>query len=79
MSTLMPFLLYTKGLEHIDTGKAALLTFVEPAVATIISVTVFHEEFTRYIGIGIVLVILSIVVVNYQKDLLKFSRYSAGN
>ena len=68
LSTLLPFLLYTKGLEHMDTGKAALLTFVEPVVATIIGIIVFHEIFTRYIAIGIVLVVLSIVVINYHQN-----------
>lgn len=71
LSTLLPFLLYTKGLEYMDTGKAALLTFVEPVVATIIGLTVFHEVFTGYIAIGIVLVVLSIVVINYQQNRIK--------
>lgn len=68
LSTLLPFLLYTKGLEHMDTGKAAVLTFVEPMVATIIGTTVFKEVFTRYTAIGIVLVISSMILINYRKD-----------
>lgn len=68
LSTLLPFLLYTKGLEHMDTGKAAILTFVEPMVATIIGITVFKEVFTKHIAIGILLVISSIILINYQKS-----------
>ncbi|MBU5440101.1 DMT family transporter [Tissierella sp. MSJ-40] len=57
LSTLLPFLLYTKGLEHMDTGKATILTFTEPIVATVIGTTVFQEVFTRYTAIGIALVV----------------------
>lgn len=34
VSTLAPFLLYTTGLSHMETGKAAVLTFSEPVMAT---------------------------------------------
>ncbi|HBC92529.1 MAG TPA: EamA family transporter [Pelotomaculum sp.] len=64
LSTLFPFLLYTKGLEHMETGKAALLTFVEPMVATIISAIVFHESFLLNNAIGIVMIVLSIIILN---------------
>lgn len=67
LSTLLPFLLYTKALEHMDTGKASILTFVEPMVATIIGITVFKEIFTKYIAMGILLVISSMILINYQK------------
>ena len=68
VSTLTPFLLYTKGLEHMETGKAALLTFVEPMVATIISALVFRESFTLNNAIGIVLIISSIIVLQYRSE-----------
>ena len=45
-STLTPFLLYTKGLEHMEISKAALLTFVEPSVGMLVSVLVFKEYFS---------------------------------
>lgn len=68
LSTLMPFLLYTKGMNSMETGKAALLTFVEPIVATILGVTVFQEVFTKYTAIGIVLVISSMLLITNQKS-----------
>jgi len=67
LSTMLPFLLYTKGLEHLETGKAALLTFVEPMVATIISAAVFHERFTLNHAAGVLLIVLSIVVIHYVR------------
>lgn len=59
-STLLPFLLYTKGLEHMETSKAALLTFVEPVVATIVGAIIFKESFSTYNTVGIVLIMISI-------------------
>ncbi len=67
ISTLCPFLLYTKGLECMEVGKASVLTFVEPLVATLVGVFVFHEKLTVYNVIGITLIVLSIVVLNLRR------------
>lgn len=64
LSTTLPFLLYTKGLEHMETGRASLLTFVEPVIATIISAAVFHELFGFNNVVGIVLIVISIMILN---------------
>lgn len=64
LSTLFPFLLYTKGINSMETGKAAHLTFVEPMVATLIGTTIFQEVFTKNTAIGIVLVIFSMILNN---------------
>ncbi len=66
LSTLIPFWLYTKGLEHLEVGKAALLTFVEPVVATITGVVAFHEALTAANSGGILLIILSLVILNIK-------------
>lgn len=64
LSTMLPFILYTNGLKHMDTGKAALLTFVEPMVATFISAAILKEDFSANNAIGAALIVLSIVVLN---------------
>lgn len=64
ISTLLPFLLYTKGLEHLEVSKAALLTFVEPTVGMLVSVLVFKEYFSVNYAIGLVLIISAIIVLN---------------
>jgi DME family drug/metabolite transporter len=63
-STLMPFLLYTKGLEHMEVSKAALLTFVEPTVGMLVSVLVFNEYFSIDYAIGLILIVTAIIVLN---------------
>ena len=55
---------YTTGLSHMETGKAAVLTFSEPVMATIISITVFGEVFTRNHAIGMIAIVTSIVLLN---------------
>lgn len=69
LSTLTPFLLYTTGLSHMETGKAAVLTFAEPVMATIISITVFGEVFTVNHAIGMAAIVTSIALLN-----IRFSR-----
>lgn len=64
LCTLVPYLLYTKGLEHLEVGKAALLTFVEPVVATIVGIVVFHEKMTVFSLGGILLIVVSLVILN---------------
>ena len=64
VSTLTPFLLYTTGLSHMETGRAAVLTFAEPVTATIISITVFGEIFTANHAIGMVAIVTSIALLN---------------
>lgn len=66
LSTLIPFLLYTKGLELMEAGKAAMFTFVEPLFATIISIAVFHEGFSLNHGIGMLLIISAITLLNVK-------------
>lgn len=62
ISTLLPFILYTKGLKQLEPGKASILTFIEPVIATILGITVFHEKFTVFNLGGILLILLSIII-----------------
>lgn len=64
ISTVLPFLLYTKGLSGMEAGKASILATVEPFVATIIGVTFFKETMTASKIIGMLMVLLAIVILN---------------
>lgn len=64
ISTVLPFLLYTKGLSDMEAGKASILATVEPFVATIIGVTFFKETMTASKIIGMLMVLLAIVILN---------------
>lgn len=63
---IMPFLLYTKGLAGMDPSKAAILATVEPAVAAIISCVVYGESLLNLKGVGIMLIMASVVILNIR-------------
>lgn len=66
-STMLPFILYTEGLSHMEAGKAAVLAFSEPLVATLAGILVFHEQLTVMSAIGIGLMFASILYINGSK------------
>lgn len=67
VSTVLPFLLYTKGLYGMEAGKASILATVEPFVATIVGVLFFKETMTSFKIIGMLLVLLAIIILNVNK------------
>ena len=64
ISTVAPFLLYTKGLQGIEAGKASILATVEPLVAAVVGVVCFHEAMTAAKLVGMVLIFAAVVVLN---------------
>ena len=64
VSTLAPYILYTKGLEFLEAGKASIMAFFEPVMATVIGVLVFKEYLTLTNLLGIILIFVSIVLLN---------------
>ena len=64
ISTFVPYLLYTKGLEFLEAGKASIMAFFEPVMATVIGVFIFREYLTLANLLGIILIFASIVLLN---------------
>ncbi len=62
--TVLPYLLYTKGLSCLDTGKAAILATVEPIVASLIGFGIYGESLTLSKGAGIVCILAGIWFMN---------------
>ena len=67
ISTLVPFILYTKGLSLMDTGTASIIAYFEPLVATMCGLIVFKEKTTFLKVTGIILIFISIIILNYKK------------
>lgn len=65
---VFPFILYTKGLSGISTGKAAILATVEPAVAAILSCILYHENLWGTKLVGILLIFSAVIVLNAGKE-----------
>lgn len=61
---VFPFILYTQGLAGVETGKAAIMATVEPAVAALISFFLYHESLLGGKGVGILLIFASVLLLN---------------
>ncbi len=64
VTAVAPFLLYTVGLSNVEAGKAAIMAMIEPLVAALIGIVVFHEELTRQSLIGIACIFGAILLLN---------------
>lgn len=53
VATVLPYIFYTKGLEGVESGRASIITNIEPVVETLVGVTVFHEALTIWTVLGI--------------------------
>lgn len=67
LSSLAPYLLYTKGLQYTEAGRASVMAFSEPLCATLAGILVFGETLSVKNGIGILCIFLSIVLINFKK------------
>lgn len=70
LCTLVPFLLYTRGLDGIDSGKASVVAYAEPAVATLVGAAVFGEPITPEKLAGITLVLAAIIILSRSRNII---------
>ena len=64
LTAFFPYLLYSTGLQYVESGKASILASVEPVVGTLLGVFLFHEALSLQEIAGIVLVLAAIVVLS---------------
>ena len=55
--TLLPYLLYSAALRRMETGRASLLSSIEPVIATLVGLFLYREPLTLPILLGILLVL----------------------
>lgn len=63
VSTVLPYILYTRGLAEIESGKASILASVEPVVAALVGVAAFGEPMTPMVLLGLVCILLSVYIL----------------
>lgn len=63
----LPYVFYSHGLELMESSKASILASIEPVVATLFGVFLFHEPLTLTGGIGIVLVLSAVVMLSVKQ------------
>ncbi|OIJ10514.1 EamA family transporter [Anaerobacillus alkalilacustris] len=62
--TVLAYLLYTKGLNKVETSKASITATIEPVVAACIGIFMFGDLLTMWQLIGISSVLLGVIVVS---------------
>jgi drug/metabolite transporter, DME family len=67
LPTVIAYFFYTKGLEKMESSKAAIIATVEPIVATILGIYLYNEGmgFLQLIGTG--LIFSSVIIVNINR------------
>lgn len=68
LTTVVPYLSYTKGLSGLPASKASVTATIEPVVAAVLGIVVFHESVSMMKLTGIVLVLSSVVVMSRQEE-----------
>lgn len=68
VTAVLPYLLYTIGLSYVKASSASIMASVEPVVATIAGILVYHEAMTPASLCGVILVITAIVLLNIRLD-----------
>ena len=63
ISTVLPYIFYTKGLAEMDSGKASILASIEPVVASIVGIAVFGEPLTVGVFLGLACILISVYIL----------------
>ncbi|WP_270180980.1 DMT family transporter [Alkalihalobacillus sp. CinArs1] len=67
LSTMLPFIFYTKGLQHVESSRASIIATVEPVVASLVGFFIFNETLSMWQYIGMIMVISSVIIVQESK------------
>jgi len=62
ITTVIPYLTYTRGLQGVENGQASIIASVEPVVATLLGILVFHESLHVDETVGIILILGAIAI-----------------
>ncbi|MBU9721855.1 DMT family transporter [Bacillus alkalicola] len=73
--TVIAYLLYTSGLNKVETSKASIASTIEPVVAALIGVFVFHDVLSPLQMLGILFILSGVLFINmngrlFQRDSL---------
>ena len=67
ITAVVPFLTYTLGLRTVEASRAGILATIEPMVATLIGVLVFSEPLTLSSGLGVLLILAAVILLNLKE------------
>lgn len=68
LPTAVAFILYTYGLQLIEASKAAIISTIEPIVATLIGIFIFREIFTVPQFFGMIFILSAVVYTQWYQS-----------
>ena len=68
VATVLPYLLYTKGLEGVEGGRASIIASVEPVAAALNGVALFHERLSVWVLLGVGCVLSGVILLAGEED-----------
>ena len=66
ISCFIPYMLYTYSLTGLENGRASILSSVEPVVASLVGVFIYHERMTVPALFGVILVLSAVLLLNRE-------------
>ena len=66
VTTIVPYISYTTGLQQVENGVAAVLACIEPVMATVFGIFFFSEMPALSGWLGILLVLIALTALNLQ-------------
>lgn len=66
VTTIVPYISYTTGLQQVENGVAAVLACIEPVMATVFGIFFFSEMPDLSGWLGILLVLIALTTLNLQ-------------
>ena len=63
LCTVAPFVLYTKGLAQVESGKASILASVEPVAAAVVGILAFGEPLSVGVVVGLACIVGSVCIL----------------
>ena len=79
VSTVLPYIFYTRGLEGVESGKASIITNIEPVVETLVGILVFHEALTIWTVLGVSCVFGCVILLAKGDDTCKDAASSTAS
>lgn len=68
LSCFVPYMLYTYSLTGLENGRASVLASVEPVVASLVGVFLYHEKMTIPSAVGVAMVLSAIILMNRRAE-----------
>lgn len=63
ISTVLPYILYTRGLSALDNGKASILASIEPVVASFVGILAFGEPLNIMVVLGLACILACVYIL----------------